>query len=377
MAVRTITPDSFMVAPQLVGLPLASPRRRAAAMMIDLILVAFLTKLGATVLGLVAAVVLWRFSGKRTTDGFIRQSVRFALRAAAAIVVFIIVMSGTGEIIRRQGDNDDEEDTEQTAENSGERFDTGELQLSARDGIALTRVFLSLRGATDSLQAQRLADSTVNLLRHAGADDEQVAGMREAAHEFVGEDNVRVHEAIDRSFGKRRKAPATDSVALAYAAALESGDSVAAESLRVNLRNVVAGSELRERDRRISSLQTEVTELQRDLRRHERRGGIRAFVAGAADDLGLGIGWLALYFTAFLALMRGQTPGKRLFGIKVMRLDAKPISWWIAFERFGGYAASATLGLLGFLQILWDRNRQGLHDKAVETVVIRDRPKPA
>ena len=44
---------------------------------------------------------------------------------------------------------------------------------------------------------------------------------------------------------------------------------------------------------------------------------------------------------------------------------------WIAFERFGGYAASATLGLLGFLQILWDRNRQGLHDKAAGTAVLR------
>ena len=54
-----------------------------------------------------------------------------------------------------------------------------------------------------------------------------------------------------------------------------------------------------------------------------------------------------------------------------MRLDARPIGWWTAFERFGGYFASLTLGLLGFLQILWDRNRQGLHDKTVETVVIR------
>ena len=45
-------------------------------------------------------------------------------------------------------------------------------------------------------------------------------------------------------------------------------------------------------------------------------------------------------------------------------------------ERFGGYAASVTLGLLGFAQILWDKNRQGFHDKIVETVVI-DAPKKA
>ena len=34
------------------------------------------------------------------------------------------------------------------------------------------------------------------------------------------------------------------------------------------------------------------------------------------------------------------------------------------------YALS--VGLLGFVQILWDRNRQGLHDKACETVVVMD-----
>jgi hypothetical protein len=370
MAVRVITPDSFMVAPQLVGLPLASPRRRAAAMVIDLILVAFLTKLGATVLGLVAAVVLWRFSGKRTTDGFIRTSVRFALRAAAAVVAFLVVMGGTKRLISSQNDND-EEDAEQATENTGERFDTGDLQLSAGQGIALTRMMLSLRGVTDSLQTQRLVDSTVKILRQAGAEDEELVDLRDAAHGFVGEDNQRVHRAIDRSFGAPQKVAPTDSVALAYAAALERGDTAAGETLRVNLRNVVAGNDLRERDRKINRLQGQVHELEQDLKRRERHSGIRALIAGFADDLGLGFGWLALYFTAFLALMRGQTPGKRLFGMRVMRLDAKPMSWWIAFERFGGYAASATLGLLGFLQILWDRNRQGLHDKAVETVVIK------
>jgi len=58
-------------------------------------------------------------------------------------------------------------------------------------------------------------------------------------------------------------------------------------------------------------------------------------------------------------------------GIRVIRLDARPVGWWLAFERFGSYFASFSTGLLGFAQIFWDRNRQALHDKAVETVVIR------
>ncbi len=92
-----------------------------------------------------------------------------------------------------------------------------------------------------------------------------------------------------------------------------------------------------------------------------------------SDVLGFGLGWTALYFTTFTMLMRGRTPGKKIMGIRVIRLDGRPITWWIAFERFGGYAASAATGLLGFAQVLWDRNRQGIHDKVAETVVIREK----
>jgi len=55
------------------------------------------------------------------------------------------------------------------------------------------------------------------------------------------------------------------------------------------------------------------------------RLGIRRMLAGLADDLGIGFGWGALYFTTFLVLGRGQTPGKRLLGIRVIRLDGKPV----------------------------------------------------
>ncbi|HEV2132119.1 MAG TPA: RDD family protein, partial [Longimicrobiaceae bacterium] len=91
---------------------------------------------------------------------------------------------------------------------------------------------------------------------------------------------------------------------------------------------------------------------------------------------GTSFGWSTLYFTLFLAVWRGQTPGKRLLGIRVVRLNGKPITWWAAFERFGGYAAGLATGLLGFLQIFWDRNRQAIHDKIMETVVVRERGAP-
>lgn len=96
------------------------------------------------------------------------------------------------------------------------------------------------------------------------------------------------------------------------------------------------------------------------------------------NDLGFGFGWAALYFTVFTAWWGGQTPGKRILGIRVIRLDGKAINLWDAFGRYGGYGAGFATGLLGFVQIYWDPNRQAIHDKISATVVIKgDLPKIA
>jgi uncharacterized RDD family membrane protein YckC len=73
-----------------------------------------------------------------------------------------------------------------------------------------------------------------------------------------------------------------------------------------------------------------------------------------------------------LSAWKGQTVGKRLMGIRVLRLDGGSINWWLAFERSGGYAAGLATGLLGFLQVYWDANRQGIHDRIAGTVVVVD-----
>ncbi len=95
-----------------------------------------------------------------------------------------------------------------------------------------------------------------------------------------------------------------------------------------------------------------------------------AWVQAALTDLGLGFGWAALYFSVFTAWFRGQTIGKMLLGLRVMKIDGKPISLWESFGRYGGYSAGLATGLLGFMQIMWDPNRQAIHDKISETVVL-------
>jgi len=99
-------------------------------------------------------------------------------------------------------------------------------------------------------------------------------------------------------------------------------------------------------------------------------GGIVDTLRSFADELGFGFGWAGLYLTIFLSWWNGQTVGKRAMGIRVVRLDGEPITWWIAFERAGGYAAGLATGLLGFAQVYWDANRQAIHDRIVGTVVV-------
>jgi hypothetical protein len=169
-----------------------------------------------------------------------------------------------------------------------------------------------------------------------------------------------------------------DSLLARFSVARAAEDTAEANRFGPVLGARLAADELADRDDRISSLerQNERLDSQLDQTRGEldaeRNRGIVNSVIGALDELGLGIGWSGLYFTFFLGYWRGRTPGKRLLGVRVVRLDGRPLGFWVSFERFGGYAASLFTGLEGFARILWDRNRQALEDKLAETVVIRD-----
>lgn len=88
------------------------------------------------------------------------------------------------------------------------------------------------------------------------------------------------------------------------------------------------------------------------------------------DQTGLRYGWALAYFALWPLLWPGQTPGKRLLGLRVVELTGKPPKLMLNLRRYGGYAASLATGGLGFIQIFWDANRQGLHDKAAHTAVV-------
>lgn len=99
----------------------------------------------------------------------------------------------------------------------------------------------------------------------------------------------------------------------------------------------------------------------------------RQRLAGWLDDIGLGYGGALLYFTLLPAALGGRTPGKALLKLRVVELTGRPVTPLLALKRFGGYAAGLATGGVGLAQVLWDRQAQGLQDKAAHTVVIDER----
>ena len=75
------------------------------------------------------------------------------------------------------------------------------------------------------------------------------------------------------------------------------------------------------------------------------------------------------YFICFWA-WRGQTPGKMVMRMKIVRFDGTRIGWGGAVVRFLGYIISILLALIGFFWVAYDSRRQGFHDKIADTYVI-------
>ncbi|MFA7331763.1 MAG: RDD family protein [Candidatus Delongbacteria bacterium] len=86
-------------------------------------------------------------------------------------------------------------------------------------------------------------------------------------------------------------------------------------------------------------------------------------------------GWpllsLPLYFGLLTWWGRGQTPGKKWLGIRVESLVHERLTLWHSVERSLGYAASVLEGGFGFAQYYIHPNRQTVHDRIAETIVIR------
>jgi len=245
-----VTPDAFRVAPGLIGLPLARPGSRLAAMLIDLLAIALLSQSGS-----------------------------FGFALAAALL--------------------------------GYGLARGRRDAAARPGRRVWAVLLALLLGAGVLAVGRIGSQ----LESADVPDKEVAA------------------------------------ALAEVEAL--GDDPERSALQERIRALEKeNAELRSASAPVSPL---------------------ALGERLLDDVGFGFGWAAVYFSVLPAWWRGQTLGKRALGLRLLRLNGQPLTVWNAFDRYGGYAAGFATGLLGFLQVFWDANRQAIHDRICGTVVVDER----
>jgi len=356
-----VTPDAFSVDPSLLGTPLARPWRRGVALLIDIVLVALITALTSGlwfILGVVAAAFF--FAGARRPGENARRSNAFRLFLGC---MGVMVLSGTAAVffgIRYLNE---------LPEEFGPLFSIEEVEpgspgAPSSDGAAADPVRtllgglqegVQLRSVNDPDQAVALAVSVGRRLQALAPDENVEEMLRGIIPEEVGD--VDGGEILARAMAQLSPTPqdVPEPPGVSLAEAIE-----------------VAGDTIGELEQDLAQANRDLEDTRAELDEAVLQGGLIRWFTSRIDSWGFGFGWWTLYFAILMPWMKGQTPGKRALGIRVVRLDGHPVTVWHAFERAGGYAAGLATGTLGFLQIYWDANRQGIHDKVAGTVVIQD-----
>jgi uncharacterized RDD family membrane protein YckC len=339
-----VTPYAFSVHPDLLGMPLATPWQRLGAILVDLVVIALLTRIGFLTLAVGLILLLMGLLVRKPSRDVMGKVFRVAVGCLGVMVIMVTVLVF---LLVRYGESDQiRQGMETVLEEAMKSAVPPEVRTpDSSGGLADTAAALPAEpGDTAATPRGEPADTaTSGRAGHppGGLGDQQVeAESLPGALETV--------QTADPW-------PDMDQAALDSIRRLNA----AMESLRG------------ERDESRTSLRR----AREELARAEERGPLQ-WLWDLVEDLGLGFGWGALYLTIAHAWWKGTSVGKRLFRIRVVMIDKRPLGLWLSFERAGGYAAGFATGLLGFAQILWDPNRQAIHDKISETVVIQDGKEP-
>ncbi len=106
--------------------------------------------------------------------------------------------------------------------------------------------------------------------------------------------------------------------------------------------------------------------------------GIVSLIIGAVSGGGLETSGtfqflLTIVYTwYFLTRKEGQTPGKKIMKVRVVKLDGSPLSDGDAILRTLVSMVSGAVILLGYLWAFADSRNQTWHDKVVGTLVVVD-----
>jgi hypothetical protein len=354
---RTLSPEAFPLAPELVGRTLASPAQRLAAIALDLALIgALVLVLGSTrsfwlaVIGVGTYFVLAKKAPPRFSEK------RHRLFATAGVCICLAVGVRTVDKYQRAQAERAKQAEVASTDDAGEEdaeADVTEPESDAPAAEATASKSQPSKPTGNTVSALAKGEGSEGATVTAGDNDPE--GTADSAKPDAPEG------AADSAKPETAAAPPTQGPASAEAAPAAD---VAAKQKAAHKAEV---SRLK---RTIRDLRSRKKALEERIERASAQPTVSGFFWSTLDDLGLGVGWMGLYFIGFLVLWRGQTPGKRLVGIRVVRLDGKRISWWCALERFQGYALSTSTLMMGFLRLYWDANLQCLHDRVADTLVL-------
>ena len=332
---QIVTPYAFFVADDLLGTPLAAPLRRGFGMLIDLFCIALLTQISSLVL---AAIAAWTFfkAGNRLKTKKRFNAGRIFLRLLVALLLFIVAVGIFDEI------NDNNTGDDNLSDPSANIDDTSRgVEL-----LALTAIYL--------LDTKAMKQQVTQGECEPAFDCFQTLGQQ------LVEDIVDI--GVDRDIVDKALKRYLQSVSEILSAPQQT-------ELTNQLQQFVESKQIVKINDKPSSLMSDNHNVE-NKKPHTQSKGFINWLENVMDELGLGLGWAAFYFSVFTAWWKGQTPGKKLLGVKVIKLDNSPLNLWESFGRYGGYAAGLATGLMGFLQVFWDPNRQAIHDKISETLVI-------
>ncbi|MFO7320399.1 MAG: RDD family protein [Chloroflexota bacterium] len=94
---------------------------------------------------------------------------------------------------------------------------------------------------------------------------------------------------------------------------------------------------------------------------------------GSRSGAGAGLGFLIglAYQWFMLTRNNGQTIGKMVMNIRVVKTNGMPLTAGDVIVRYIGYYINTALYGLGWFWAAFDGQRQGWHDKLAGTVVVR------
>jgi hypothetical protein len=338
-----LTPFAFKIDESLFGLSLAKPYKRALALLIDLLLIALLSDAPGELLSIVIAITLYRLGSKNKLQQAQHKATkrRAFLRVLGILIVFVTLVD-----VLPKGFSYFEQAPQHIVKSTKIAEDDGIKVTSMTSAIVLTALGYGIKSLTEDSQctaygcwAKELGDFfNKNLL------DDDLSLTDQDIKKLIS------RAVLKTNLNEQEKKQLTAQLFTQY---------VANKVDQVTTNPITPNTEVKKRVKQTKKSANAISEY-----------SLIAWFKGIINDLGLGFGWAAFYFTVLTSLWGGQTLGKKIVGIQVIQLDGTPLTLWDSFGRYGGYGAGIATGLLGFMQIFWDANRQAIHDKISATVVI-------